>query len=249
MITLFSKQCGKISAGSGITESGRKKSSLALRPFTLGKYSLYKNAESFNIRSAETVKSYFRIGENVDKYMYASYILELTGKLLPENEANPGIFNLLTDFLEIIEKRNKEFATPVAAYEIKLLKYIGLRPELEKCANCGSEIKTEIKKEIDKETDRSKNNDQGKVFFGIENGGVLCRDCAKTLKHNDNRLLIYKMNFDIVNILKYFMANPIKTVEKLALSEDRQKVISGLIRTYMKYHMDLGELKSESFLV
>ncbi len=42
MILLFSKKYGKISAGTGINERGKGKSSLALRPFTYGRYELFK---------------------------------------------------------------------------------------------------------------------------------------------------------------------------------------------------------------
>ncbi len=39
-----------------------------------------KNREYYNINSADVKKSFFRIGEDVDKYMQASFVLELTEK-------------------------------------------------------------------------------------------------------------------------------------------------------------------------
>ena len=71
-----------VSAGTSIGEKGRSRSSLALRPFTYGRYELYKNRESYNINSAEVLKSYYRIGEDVDKYMNGAYVLEFTEKIL-----------------------------------------------------------------------------------------------------------------------------------------------------------------------
>ena len=73
MILLFSKKYGKISAGTSIQEKGRGKSSLALRPFTYGRYELFKNRDSYNINSADVLKSYYAIGEDVDKYMNAMF--------------------------------------------------------------------------------------------------------------------------------------------------------------------------------
>ena len=49
MILLFSKKFGKISAGSGMTEKGRSKAALAMRPFAYGRYEMYKNQERYNI--------------------------------------------------------------------------------------------------------------------------------------------------------------------------------------------------------
>ena len=51
MILLFSKKYGKISAGTGIQEKGRGRNSLALRPFTYGRYEIFKNRDSYNINS------------------------------------------------------------------------------------------------------------------------------------------------------------------------------------------------------
>ena len=62
MVLLFSKKYGKISAGTSIAEKGRNRSSLALRPFTYGRYEMFKNRESYNINSADVIRSYYGIG-------------------------------------------------------------------------------------------------------------------------------------------------------------------------------------------
>lgn len=126
MITIFSKNYGKISAGSSISEGGKNKTALALRPFTYGKYELFKGRESYNIQGAETLKSYYAIGEDVDKYMAACYVLELTDKVLMEEQPQPKQFMLLLDFLEMLEKRKKAYNTLVIGYQLKLLKAQGL---------------------------------------------------------------------------------------------------------------------------
>lgn len=126
MITIFSKNYGKISCGSSISEGGKNKTALALRPFTYGKYELFKGRESYNIQGAETLKSYYALGEDVDKYMAACYVLELTDKALMEEQPQPKLFMLLLDFLEMLEKRKKAYNTLVIGYQLKLLKLQGL---------------------------------------------------------------------------------------------------------------------------
>ena len=126
MITVFSKNYGKISCGSSISEGGKNKTALALRPFTYGKYELFKGRETYNIQGAETVKSYYGLGEDVDKYMAACYVLELTDKALMEDQPQPKMFMLLLDFLEMLERRKKAYNTLVIGYQLKLLKYQGL---------------------------------------------------------------------------------------------------------------------------
>ena len=98
MILLFTKKYGKISAGSSLSEKGRTKAALALRPFTYGNYELYKGRESYNINSAEVKRSFFRIGEDVDKYMESSFVLELTEKMTPEDLPQPRLSTCWQNF-------------------------------------------------------------------------------------------------------------------------------------------------------
>ncbi len=126
MLLIFSEKFGKISAGTSISEKGKNKNSLAVRPFTKGRYELYKNKDSYNVVSAETKESYYAIGENVDKYLAASYVLELCEKMLPEDEPAPGMYRILSDFLGMLQKRKSDFDTLVIGFQIKALVCLGL---------------------------------------------------------------------------------------------------------------------------
>ena len=200
MILLFTKKYGKISAGSNINEKGRTKSALAMRPFTYGTYELYKNREYYNINSADVKKSFFRIGEDVDKYMQASFVLELTEKMVPEDLPQPRLFNLLIDFLDAMESREKRHETLVLAYEVKALAILGTYPQLDQCTCCGKS--------------------EDLRYFSIASGGMMCSDCReKNLENTANKAndtLIYEAKFDIVKILKYFSRlRPLCTGRKL----------------------------------
>ena len=82
MISLFSKKYGKISVGTSINEGGRNKTALAIKAFSYGKYELFKNRDNYNLNNGQVLKSYYGIGEDIDKYMAASYVLEFTDKVL-----------------------------------------------------------------------------------------------------------------------------------------------------------------------
>lgn len=228
MILLFSKKFGKISAGTSLTEKGRSKAALAMRPFAYGRYEMFKNQDNFNIQSAEMVKSYFKIGEDIEKFMGSSYVLELTDKLLQEGLPNPKYFQLLLDFFEVMEKRETDVKTLILAFEMKVLQIFGVAPQLEQCVLC-SEQKPSFR-------------------FSIEQGGLICDNCMKNIPGNTNDSLIYQLSFDIVNVLKYFRDNPLQSFQKLVLAEEKQLIVKSLLREYLAYHLDLGILKSESYI-
>ncbi len=231
MIALFSKKYGKISVGTSINEGGRNKTALAVKAFTYGRYELFKNRDNYNLNSGQVLKSYYSIGEDLDKYMAASYVLELTDKLLPEEMTQPRIFSVLIDFLETLEKRDKKQGTLVMAYIVKVLDILGTMPELDSCTACG----------------QVRQGGGDKIFFSIKEGGIICPKCAKELSSQDERPLIYKLDIGIIDILKYFQKMPMATFEKIALDDKMQDILHNLMKEYISYHMDIRELKSESF--
>lgn len=228
MILLFSKKYGKISAGTSLGEKGRNKTSLALRPFTYGRYELFKNRDSYNINGADILKSYYKIGEDVDKYMNGAYVLEFTERVLEEGVPSPGIFNLLIDFFDLLETRDRGIGTLVLAYQTKIFRYSGVMPQLDRCTVCGE------KKPAAK--------------FSIEEGGIICGDCMQRMENLQEHTLIYDAKFGIVDILKYFMANPLKKLENIALKEDSGRLLQKIIREYAAYYLDTSDLKSEKLI-
>ena len=232
MILLFSKKYGKISVGTSISEKGKNKSALALRPFTYGRYELFKNRDSFNLNTAEVIKSYYKIGEDVDKYMNSSYVLEFTEKLLAEGQPSQGMFSLILDYFSVIENRQKSHGTVVLGYQVKALKIMGVLPEMNVCQNCGSQISRE----------------NPPVCLDIENGGLICSKCGRPVGNTGRELLLYSVNFGIVNIIRYFADHSLKDLEGLALEEPVREKLQTIIKKYAEYHLDIGELKSEGFI-
>lgn len=228
MIVLFSKKYGKISAGTGINEKGRGKSALAMRPFTFGRYELYKSRDSHNINSAETIRSFYALGEDIDKYMYASYVLEFTDKLLAEGKAAPRLFELLLEYFDAMSDRKKSYETLILAFQAKALYLMGVMPVTDRCAVCGGTLPA--------------------AAFSVAEGGIICAECRNNIGQDFNVSLLFDLNFGIVDILKFFIGNPLKSLEKITLKEEIQCSLAQIMREYCKYHLDIGNLKSESFL-
>ncbi len=230
IVLIFSRNYGKISAGTNIPEKSKSKSSLALKPFTYGKYELFKGRDTYHVNGAEVIKSYYGIGENIEKFMCSSYILEFTEKVLSENVPMPSFFELLIDFLDVMERRSKKFLLMATAYQIKALHICGSGPVVDNCVICGR-------------TD-------GISAFSISEGGLVCSDCMDNAKKSDeiNDSLIYEVDFGIVNIIRYILNNPIASFEKLALDEKSLNRLRKIFTHYISYHLDVKELKSEEFL-
>ena len=240
MLSIFTQKYGKISAGTSISEKSSKgKATLSLNRFTYGRYEIFRSRDFYNVNSGEVVKSFFRIGEDPDKYFAASFALELTDKALPEELPQPKLLNELVDFLGTLEDRSKGFITLVIAYEIKLLDAVGMLPNLDECVVCGSKL-----------------DDAKRLrYFSVEDGGMICDECMREIEHeiaqnSKSRAkprLIYSPKFDIVNIIKYFSKRPISAFGNIMLDAETEEELYKILREYISYHMDVGTLKSELY--
>ncbi len=223
MIVVFSKGYGKISAGTSISDGGKNRAALALRPFVYGRYQIRKSGDNYHINGCETIKSHYSLGDNVDKYLCASYGMEFTNKLLPEEAASPRLFMLFSDFLDMMERREKKHDTLLVAYQVKALAMSGSSPHIHSCVMCGSK--------------------DGLIGLSVEDGGSYCKSCSPSIAERGR--LIYNKEFDIVNIIDFLTREPLAKLERLALDDGTLEWIKHFLKCYCDYHLGIGCLKSE----
>ena len=230
MIVLFTKRYGKLSAGTSINEKSKSRSALALRPFTYAEYDIFKGRETYSINSSQVLKSFYSIGEDIDRFIMASSFIEYLDKVLAEGEPMPHLFDLSLEFLESVSHAGKSAETLLLAYIYKTLKMLGVAPELTCCVNCGK-----------KPSEFGGNS--GIRSFSVTSGGIICDECEKEEKTNPNAL-IYKPSFDIIDVFRYFETKPLQTFEKVTLKKEDAAVIKEILANYTERYLDADVLSS-----
>ena len=130
MIQIFTREEGKISAGTHLSERSKGGAALALRPFAHGQYQVSeKRKDMRQISAADTIDSHFALGEDADRFAEASYALEFTDKILPEGVPEPGIYELLTEYLCVLERRKSNFRLLTISYMVKVMQELGVFPD------------------------------------------------------------------------------------------------------------------------
>ena len=227
MIVIFTKQYGKLSAGTSINEKSRGKAALALRPFTYAEYDIFKGREAYSINSASVSKSFYSIGEDIDRFMTASAFIEYLDKVLPEGEPMPKLFELSLDFLQSVSVSNSAPETLLYAFMVKTLAMLGVAPELGCCVNCG------------KHPDAF---GEGFKMFSVSGGGIICPDCAEEEKR-EAESLIYRPDFDIIDVFRYFSTKPIQTFEKVDLKPAVRKEVRDILADYTDRYLGVDVLR------
>ena len=152
----------------------------------------------------------------------AYYAAELIDRLIEEEDENRPAFDLLVATLQTLDTtRNLDLA--LRFYELRLLGYLGYRPQLYHCAVC-QEVLTE-------ETNR----------FSSEAGGALCPRCAAADRG------ARPMSLSAFKLLRFLQAQPLDTIERLSISPATRDEVEKLLRAYIRRILE-RDLKSIAFL-
>jgi DNA repair protein RecO (recombination protein O) len=112
------------------------------------------------IEEGAPLKHYPRIREDLEKTLIASYLLELTDKFTLEGKGNAELFQLLLNFLVLVEAGNNP-EDMLRFFELRLLRYAGYEPVLDHCISCRKAV-----------------GSADAYHFVARDGGVRCATCG-----------------------------------------------------------------------
>jgi DNA repair protein RecO (recombination protein O) len=223
LITLYTREQGKLRA---IAKGARKITSRKaghLEPFTQVKLQLARGRDLFIVTQADTLEAYLPLRETLVLTGNASYVVELLDRFVYEDEgANPTLFRLLADTLKRLST-NEDIWLAVRYYEMRLLDYLGFRPQLFECANCGREIKAE------------------EQFFSYSAGGVICPRCGRGLPN------LRPISVETLKYLRHFQRSSYGEAARARPTVDVRAEAESLMQGYFTYLLE-RELNSPGFL-
>lgn len=218
MVTLFSREYGKISA---IAYGARRtKSHLAggMQTFMQIDVSLTPGKGLDYIKQYEMINTFRSMRESLTSMAYGAFIVELTAELCPERQPEPLVFDLLENVFTLFSVRNPRVVVLAGAWQLMAL--TGFFPEYKNCTICGHPLIFP-------------------AYFSSAAGGAVCNSCrtSESLSFSDEaaEFLDKLLGLDWQNPGHF-------TVSGSALSE-----IETLLIHYLTYHLD-KPLKSLNFI-
>ncbi|MCU1464864.1 MAG: replication and repair protein RecO [Actinomycetia bacterium] len=162
IVTVLTQGHGKVRA---VAKGVRKTSSrfgARLEPMTRVALQCYRGRELDVVTQAETLEANRGLREQYTLLTHAIPMLEAVDGVAQEHEPNPALYRMLTGALRALGELQNPVVT--SAFFWKLLSLEGIHPMLDGCARCG---RTEG------------DDDAGLVAFDLDEGGALCRACAR----------------------------------------------------------------------
>jgi DNA repair protein RecO (recombination protein O) len=223
MLTLYTAQLGKTRA---LVKGARKVTSRKaghLEPFTHVRLQLAKGRDLPLVTQADTVDAYLPLRENLVLTSQASYVIELLDRFTYEDGSeNSAIFRLLTETLGRLSSGTDAWVV-IRYYEMRLLDYLGFRPQLFECANCRREILPE---------------DQ---YFSFAAGGVICPNCGRGIPR------LKPISVDTLKYLRHFQRSKYAEVARAQPSAQVRAEAEALMQGYFTFLLE-RELNTPGFL-
>jgi DNA repair protein RecO (recombination protein O) len=223
LLVLYSREQGKVRAiAKGVRKITSRKAG-HLEPFTHVKLQVSSGRDLMIVTQADTIEAFAPIREDLTLTGYAAYVIELLDRFIPDEEiAVPGLFRLLVETLARLAS-GPDPQLAVRYYEMRLLDFLGFRPQLFQCANCGREILPQ---------------DQ---FFSFSSGGVICPQCAQGVKG------LSSISLEALKYLRHFQRSTFKDASRARPDPATQKELETLMQGYFTYLLE-RELNTPGFL-
>lgn len=228
VVTLFSKEMGKVKAVAKGVGRPKSKMSGAVELFNLIEGILYKKetADLGTLGSADVLQSYPKITSNARKYGFGSAWCEVLDKTSQPEHPRPETFALTSEIFQCLSEAEPGLSGLIFwSGLLKLLGIEGYAPGLEKCISCGKEKLGE------------------RISISLSRGGIVCDKCL-----GEDEMIVRVSSIGL-ELLRRMKTLPIRDL--IASDHDRKagREAAEVIISFASYHLGLPrQLKSFKFL-
>jgi len=221
--TFFTREYGKMSGVlKGIRKDPRKFGSSVER-FSVNDivYYQYRNSDLHLISHCDMREFFLNVRRDMKRATAASYASELVTVIMPPEEPNLQIYELMNRYLSALGETD-DIDRLVHVFQIKVLLYSGFRPHLDACLDCKSKI-TQT------------------AWFDIKDGGLVCFSCRRPSPQD------HILSQGLVASILHVERSPWEQCLKLKIPDADRKELKFLLNNFLVYHLG-KRLRSARFL-
>ena len=210
----FTREYGKVKGVmKGIRKDPRKFGS-HVDKFTVNDivYYQYRRSDLHLISQCDLKQFFFPIREDYRRTVAAHYALELVDIMMPAEEPNAKIYQLLLDYLKSLESF-RDIDRLVHIFQIKILLLSGFRPHIDACVKCGKKV-------------------EGKAYFSLKAGGLVCGRCPA------RELNLASISRGTVATMLHIEGSSWARGLRLGLTKTVRKELKYLLNKFLVYHLE-----------
>ncbi|CAN7492164.1 MULTISPECIES: DNA repair protein RecO [unclassified Paenibacillus] len=221
IIRLFTPELGKVGVMARGAKKLKSKHGAVTQLFTYGDFVFFKQrGQMGSLNGAEIIEAHHALREDLHKSAYASYLAEMTDRMLGDEEGNNYIFEQLKAGLMAIEE-NKDMQIVTHLYEMKMFDLAGYLPITDACVACGETT--------------------GITTFGPNMGGTLCSRC----RFKDPSAIA--IGEGAQKLLRLFPRMDMRRLGSVQVKAETKEQLKQCMRAYMDVHIGV-QWKSRGFI-
>ena len=202
ILQIFTKDYGLISVMSKGSRNIKSKLRGISNKLSYANYDIsYKENGISTLIDGSCVNTLRNIITDIEKITYLSYILDLTIQVY-KHSSSKEIYPILISIIKKLDEGNDPDVLTFI-YELKLLEFLGIKPNVDECSICG--------------------NTKNILTISVSDGGYICNDCYKGGK-------IYSSN--IIKLIRMFIYVDIDNISKIDLKDETKKELELFITEY-----------------
>ncbi len=223
IVTFFTRDYGKVRGVLKGIRKDPKKFGSSVDRFSINEivYYRYRNSDLHLISQCDLRQYFFKIREDFKKSMAASYISELVSIIMPLEERNLQVYQLMFDFLRSLEMV-VDISQLVYFFQIRILLYSGFKPHLDTCLRCDKRI-------------------EGKARFSLKDGGLICMNCPIV------DTIVHFVSLGAVASILHIEKNEWRNCLKLRLTEGTKNELKYVLNNFLVFHLG-RQIKSAKFV-
>ncbi|MBR6729150.1 MAG: DNA repair protein RecO [Clostridia bacterium] len=137
ILTLFTKDLGVVQASARGARGFKNRLSAGTALFAYSEFVLYPGREMYKVNGCELIESFYSLTTNIERLAFATYIADLTGYTVQEEGDTERLLSLFLNTFYLFARWGGELRIVKCVYELKLLEFLGLAPDLFECMACG----------------------------------------------------------------------------------------------------------------
>jgi DNA repair protein RecO (recombination protein O) len=169
------------------------------------------------LSQAALLDPFLGLAEDMERYAHGCAVLEFLLKALTGQEPPGRVYPLSLRALEVMETCPREGLSAVfRTFTLKAVSFLGHRPELYLCVECGAEVSPPI-------------------GFAPFQGGVVCPRCASRVAG------AFPIGVDAVHALQFYLQSRLREVAEAPPAIEAQREAAGALDAFLRFQMERYE--------
>jgi len=193
--------------------------------YAYSRFCLVRKRDRYYIDSAEPVKIFYSVREELERFSLVSYFSEVISYCqLPDRENSRDILRLFLNILHYLTEGTRDMALLKSIFEFRLMSETGHMPDVVGCSICKT-YQTE------------------KMYFSIGSGTLYCENCFPSHQGTDAVCI----GAPVLHAVRHIVLTDFSRLFNFRLSGDSMSVLSDISEKYLLTHLGRSRFKTLDF--